>query len=218
LPERVIFSTHSSRSGVVPNETLHDQHYYPERRLWRLCSRIPDYSTTMSRATVRAAVASYLAPATSHISFLSNVYSHPAKFTPEGDFFEGQDPGHTTGAVLFLYIGRQHETRAALGGPHHGRKVIEYDLMMDCFIRSMAPQSETAGADSDTFLDEMVAYIRADRNAGNPSVIFQWGEGSFPGSPDIEVDALYPRTLKGSGQVSQVYATIRTKVVEIIDS
>lgn len=172
----------------------------------------------MSRSTVRSALQSYLAPATSTIPFLSNVYAHPAKFTPEGDFFQGQDPGHTTGAVMFIYIGQQAERRAALGGPHSGRKIVEYDVVLDCFIRSMSAKSEDTGIDSDTFLDSLIAYIRADRNAGNPSVVFQWGEGSYPGGVDLEVMALYPRTLKGSGQVSQVYATVRTKVVEIVNS
>jgi len=172
----------------------------------------------MSRQTVRAAVASYLSPATSQLPFLGNVYAHPAKFTPEGDFFDGQDPGHSNGVVMFIYIGRQDERRAALGGPHNGRKVVEYDLILDCFIRTMGSKAEDCGAASDQFLDALVAYIRADRNAGNPSVIFQWGEGSYPGSVDIEVQALYPKSLRGSLQASQVYATVRTKVVEIVDS
>lgn len=172
----------------------------------------------MSRATVRQTIATYLEPSTSNLPMLGNVYPHPAKFTPEGDFFQGQDPGHNTGAVIFIYIGRQEERRAALGGPHNGRKVVEYDVVLDCFIRSMAAQSQDAGADSDTFLDALVEYIRADRNAGNPNVVFQWGEGMYPGGVDIEVQALYPRSLKASYQTSQVYATVRTKVVEIVDS
>jgi len=182
----------------------------------------------MSRATIREAVTSYLSPAQSNLPFLGNVYPHPAKFTPEGEFFDGQDPGHSTGAVIFIYIGRQEERRAALGGPTNGRKVVEYDVVLDCFIRSMAVKSEDAGADSDTFLDALVEYIRADRTAGTSAdstgpyastgYIFQWGEGGYPGATDIEVQALYPRTLRASGQATQVYATVRTKVVEIVDA
>ena len=90
--------------------------------------------------------------------------------------------------------------------------------MLDCFIRSVAQKSQDCGAASDTFLDSLVAYIRADRNAGNASAVFQWGEGLLPGGNDIEVDALYPRTLQGSGQVTQVYASVRTKVLEIANT
>ena len=183
----------------------------------------------MSRSTIRAAVASYLSQgAGTSIPYLSNVYPHPAKFTPEGDFFVNEDPGHNTGAVIFLYIGKQMERRAAMGGPTTGRKVVEYELIMDCFIRSAAVKSENCGADSDTFLDALVTYIRADRNAGTAATstgpyagtgyIFQWGEGTFPGGEDIDIQALYPRTLKGSGQITQVYASVRTAVLEIANS
>jgi hypothetical protein len=170
----------------------------------------------MSRATVRAAVQAYLAPANSAIPFLGNVYAHPAKFTPEGEFYDGQDPGHSTGAVIYIYISEQVEHRIALGGPHAGEKAVEYMIHMDCFIRSQGQRTEDAGADSDTFLDALVAFIRADRNAGKPSVIFQWGEGTFPGGSDIQVDALYPRPVRAGNQVSQVFASVRTKVVEIV--
>lgn len=172
----------------------------------------------MSRQSVRATVAAYLNPAVAGIPYLSNVYPHPAKFTPEGDFFQGQDPGHSNGAVMFIYIGRQEERRVALGGPHDGRKAIEYEIMLDCFIRSTSSKSEDCGVASDEFLDALVARIRADRNAGNPAVVFQWGEGQFPGGVDIEVQALYPKDLRGSAQTTQVYATVKTKVIEIIDS
>ena len=171
-----------------------------------------------SRALVRDAIFNYLKPETSNLPFLAHVYDHPAKFTPEGEFFDGQDPGHQTGAVIFLYFQRSSEYRAALGGAHNGRKVVEYDLMLDCFIRSTSPKAEDAGMDADTFLDALVDYIRADRNAGNPSVVFQWGEGTNPGARDIEVEALYPRSLMGSQQVTQTYATVRTTVVSIINS
>lgn len=167
---------------------------------------------------MRAAVQRYLDPANSSIPYLSHVYDHPAKFTPEGDFYDGQDPGHQTGAVIFLYIARQSEHRAALGGPHNGRKVVEYELLLDCFIRSTSPKAEDAGAAADEFIDALVARIRADRNAGDPTVVFQWGEGTDPGGPDIEIEALYPRTVRGSQQLTQTYANLRTTVLEIANT
>lgn len=171
-----------------------------------------------SRGNVRAAIAAYLSSPNANIPYLAHVYQHPAKFTPEGEFFDGQDPGHQTGAVIFLYIGRQMEHRIALGGPHNGRKAVEYELVLDCFIRSTSPQAEDAGTAADDFLDALVAWIRADRNAGNPALIFQWGEGANPGGPDIEIEALYPRSIRGSQQVTQTYASLRTTVVEIVQS
>lgn len=167
------------------------------------------------RTAARTAIQSYLDPANSDIDYLGKVYAHPAKFSPEGDFFENTDPGHTTGAVVYLYLQRQSEQRAALGGSHSGRKVTTFDLVLDCFIRSTSNLSEDCGEAADAFLDALVDRIRADRNAGDPSVIFQWGEGSTVGGRDIEIEALYPRTIMGAQKVTQVYASVRLSVLAI---
>ena len=172
----------------------------------------------MSRATVRAAVASYLTGA--GITNLSSVKQFPAKLTPEGDFFEGEDPGHSSGAIIFLYIENQKENRIALGGPHNGRKAIDYTFILDCYLRSTHQKSEDAGFDNEAFLDSLVAAIRADRNAGAPSIIFQWGEGAngAAGGPDIDITSYYPRQINGKASATQVTSVVRVSVVEIIDN
>ena len=167
------------------------------------------------RSAVRATVQAYLDPKASGISGLGHVYAHPAKFTPEGDFFDNTDPGHSVGTVVYIYLGRQSERRVALGGAHNGRKLTEIEIILDCFTRSTDPQAETCGIASDAFLDALVDRIRADRNAGNPNVVFTWGEGKFPGSTDIEIDALYPRNLLGAAATTQVYASVRLTVQAI---
>jgi hypothetical protein len=167
----------------------------------------------MSRTAVRAQVATYLSGA--GVTFLNTVKPFPAKFTSEMEFFQGEDPGHSSGAIVYLYIASQKESRIALGGAHNGRKAMEYEFVLDCFMRSMHRKSEDAGADNDTFLDSLVTAIRADRNAGNPSLIFQWGEGNFPGGVDIDITSYYPRTINGSSTTTQVYSQVRVMVIEI---
>ena len=170
----------------------------------------------MSRATVRAQITDYLS--NYGITNLSGVKPFPAKFTPEMEFFAGEDPGHSSGAIIFLFFETERETRIALGGAHDGRKAVEYSVVLDCFMRSTHRKSEDAGADNEAFLDSLMAAIRADRNAGNPAVIFQWGEGTFPGSPDIEVVSYYPRLLNGAGSTTQIYSTVRVSVIEILNT
>lgn len=170
----------------------------------------------MSRATVRAQIASYLSGA--GITYLSTVKPFPAKFTPEMEFYAGEDPGHSSGAIVYIYFASQIEDRIALGGTHSGRKSVEYEVVLDCFMRSTHRKSEDAGADSEAFIDSLVDAIRADRNAGNAQIIFQWGEGTFPGSPDINVTSYYPRSLAGSAMTTQTYSQIRVTVVEIINA
>jgi len=171
----------------------------------------------MSRAAVRDAVVSYLSSA--GIEFLSTVKAFPPKFTSEQEFYSYDgDDSHNSGAIVFVWISSQRESRIALGGPHDGRKAVEYEFALEVYFRSSHPKAEDAGADNDTFLDSLTAAIRADRNAGAPSVIFQWGEGTFPGSTDIEVASDFPRVLRGSGSATQTYSNVRVSVVEILES
>jgi len=170
----------------------------------------------MSRATVRAAIANYLTNA--GITNLSSVKSFPAKYTPEMEFYAGEDPGHSSGAILFIYFESQQETRIALGGAHSGRKAVEYTVVLDCFFRSTEPKSEVAGQQNEAFIDSLEAAIRADRTANSAGVIFQWGEGTFPGSADLNVTSYYPRMLAGGQSVTQIYSSIRVSVIEILNT
>ena len=170
----------------------------------------------MSRTTVRAAIASYLESA--NITFLSSVKPFPAKFTPEMEFFEGEDPGIQSGAIIYLFIGRESERRIALGGPHDGKKAVEYSFTLDCFFRSMKRKTEDVGEDNETFLDSLITAIRADRQAGAPGVIFQWGEGVNGGGADIDVTSYYPRSLNGTASATQVFSSVRVSVVEILNT
>ena len=170
----------------------------------------------MSRAAVRAQIVDYLSNA--GITNLSGVKPFPAKFTPEMEFFAGEDPGHSSGAIIFVFFESERETRIALGGEHSGRKAVEYSVVLDCFMRSTHKKSEDAGADNEAFLDSLAAAIRADRNAGNPAIIFQWGEGTFPGGADLDIVSYYPRLLNGSASATQTYSTVRVAVIEILET
>jgi hypothetical protein len=168
----------------------------------------------MSRSTVRAAIVSYLENA--GITSLSTVKPFPAKFTPEMEFYAGEDPGTQEGAIIYTFVSRESEKRIALGGSHSGKKAVEYEFVLDCFFRSTKRKTEDVGADNETFLDSLISAIRADRQAGAPTVIFQWGEGILPGGSDIEVTSYYPRLLNGAGSTTQVFSSVRVAVVEIL--
>jgi hypothetical protein len=170
----------------------------------------------VSRASVRETIATYLEGA--GITHLSSVKRHPPKFTSEQEFYQDDDPSHNSGVIIFIYFAAQKETRIALGGAHDGRKAREYEVHLDCYLRSNHRKSQEAGEDNEAFLDSLTAAIEADRNAGAPTIIFQWGEGTFPGSADIEVDSDYPRLINGGGSVTQIYSSVRVSVVEILNT
>ena len=168
----------------------------------------------MSRATVRSAIQSYLQSA--GINHLTKVNAHPPKVTSGGEFYASQDPGHDSGAVLFLHLAQQYESREAVGGPTSGQKFRYYTCAIICVFRSKKPKTEDVGADNDEFLDSLVTAIEADRNAGNRAVIWQWGEGSLLYGDDIKVRAEMPRPIRL--QISQVFSVCEVTVIESLST
>lgn len=168
----------------------------------------------MSRATIRAAIGEYLSSA--NITNLSKVLAQPPKFTSGGEFFQGQDPGHGSGAVIYIHLSQQNEYRIALGGPHNGLKMRPYVVGLICVFRSKKPDTQDVGDDNDAFLDSLVAAIEADRTAGNPQTIFQWGEGDDLYGVDIKVRAEMPSPIRQ--QMSQVFSVVEVTVLEMINT
>ena len=105
----------------------------------------------MSRTTVRTQFINYLNSA--GITYLSEVKNFPAKFTPEGEFYDNEDPGHATGCIVYPYIEAQREKRIELTGATGGGKEIAYTVVFTCIFRSSKRKTEDAGADSEAFLD-----------------------------------------------------------------
>ena len=170
----------------------------------------------MSRTTVRNQFVNYLNSA--GITYLSEVKNFPAKFTPEGEFYQGEDPGHQQGCIVFPYIEAQNEKRIELTGALGGGKEIAYDVTFTCIFRSNKRKTEDAGVDAETFLDSFTNAIRASKNCGGNGPIFQWGEGTTNGGQDIEVVSYYPRQINGSASVTQVVSTVRVRIIEITPS
>ncbi len=169
--------------------------------------------STASRVAVTAAIQTYLQNA--GITYLSNVYSYPAKFTPEGEFFSGEDPGIESGAMIFMRLGQQHEVRMSLQGLPPGGKMVYYKLELTCLFRSTKPKSQDAGLDNDTFLDSLLTAIRASKTAGTTDgTVWQIGEGSQRGGPDLELEVFFPRPLASSNGVTQTNSKLVVDVLQ----
>ena len=176
----------------------------------------------MSRASVRGTITAYLLTkgpvpdGDGTIPFLVNVYGFPAKFTPEGDLYPQDDPGVQSGAILYVYMGRSSDNRVAFGGRHGGRKWVPYEITLRCLFFSQKALSQDAGYDNEAFLDGLVATIRADRNAGEPSVVFELGEGGVNGGPDIEVTSYYPQDVKGALSTTLTVSEVKIQTVQVL--
>lgn len=160
----------------------------------------------MSRASIRAEVASYLTGA--GITGLTTVYQHPPKQTGEGEFIA---PGNDAGAVIFVHLSQQSERRIADGGPTSGMKMRAYQVALICVYRSKEPDTETVGAGNDAFLDSLVTAIEENRA---PGPIWQWGEGDTLSAPDIHIEAGMPRPIRQ--QASQVWSIATVDVLELL--
>ena len=170
----------------------------------------------MPKSTVTTAVYDYLTPTASQIPLLGTVYRALPKIANEADLFANSYPGLGLGAVIYLFFTEQSEHRIAFGGPHDGRKFRVYELGLLIVFKSDLRQTEDGQEAFDTFIDNLTAYIQADRNAGNPNVIFQWGEGGEQGGPDIRLTYTFPRTLDGGVTLYQAVAHVT--VCEILDT
>lgn len=167
----------------------------------------------MGMATVYEAISSFLDPTTSGITYLGEIYSALPKVANENDLFNFVPPGTGVGAIIYTFISNRSETRIALGGAHDGRKWVQYGLTLLCVMKSDLQTAAEGQATFNTFLDSLIDYIRSNRNAGDPSVVFQWGEGGQRGGPDIDIQLPVPKTADGGVTVFQ--AVCKVAVIEI---
>jgi hypothetical protein len=170
----------------------------------------------MPKTEVRNALYKYLEPANSNIKYLGTVYPALPKVSNESDLFNFVPPGTGVGALIYMFIEHQEETRIAFGGPHSGRKFRPYSLSLLCILKSDLSDASAGQVAFDEFIDSLTASIESDRNAGDPSVIFQWGEGGQRAGPDIRIDYPVPKTV--NGQVMLFQAVVRVTVCEILNT
>ncbi len=128
-----------------------------------------------------------------------------------------------------MFFTSQREERKALGGQHNGRKMRIYDLGLLIVFKSDATTTVAGQLAYNTFIDALTAWIQADRNAGTEAaslggsgpyvgtgVVWQWGEGTNLGGPDIVIDHFIPRTLDGGVTLFQSVAHIT--VIEFLNT
>lgn len=175
----------------------------------------------MPLSDVSNAIYHYLQPSNSNIPNFGTLYQSLPKVASESDLFLNSYPGSMVGATIFMYFTNQVEQRKALAGQHDGRKLVHYTLSLLINFKSDLPSTEDGQIAYYAFLDALTEWIRADRNAGtesvalggsgpyaNTGVIWQWGEGTELGGPDLEFQHFIPRTLKGEVVLFQSLARI----------
>ena len=175
----------------------------------------------MPLSEVSNAIYYYLHPDQSNIANFGTLYQSLPKVADEADLFTNTYPGVGVGATVYMFFTNQKETREALGGPHDGRKLREYTLTLMIIMKSDLPTTEAGQLLYNQFIDDLTAYIQADRNAGTEAValggfgpyaatgyVWQWNEGSINGGPDLDIQHLIPRTIDGEVTLFQSVAHV----------
>ncbi len=168
----------------------------------------------MSRASVRAAAALYLGGRPqptrptmyrdSAVTLLGTLWSAKAREVDDDDYWPMN--GQISGAVAFVHLVESIEQRDSFGGggdgntPPAGLKKIEYRFYLEAFFKSKQQRGENAQADYDTFLDSLVARMRADRTWGTGGQTYDtiWAAGEniqiATGEPDWSEQRFYAET------------------------
>lgn len=164
----------------------------------------------MSRATVRRAIVDRLTD--SHLTGLGTVFRGQPTAFDDDDFLANAPQGQAWGVVLAVHIGPTNEYRIGYGGAHGGQKRVDYtvDLRIALRCTDTAHDPGLAAEDAyDAFLDDLKAWIRADREAMAPGVVWQWAEGGMTDDTDPPVQ------LQNS---VQVWGRLTVQVTEMIDA
>ena len=120
--------------------------------------------------------------------------------------------GQGSGVVVYIHLRRQSEFRMALGGATSGMKMRSYKCTLICLMNSKKTNAEECDADNDTFLDSLTGAIQANRNAGNPAAVFQWGEGDTLYGVDVMIDSHFPRPIRQ--QTMRQFSLVEVTVLE----
>jgi hypothetical protein len=124
----------------------------------------------------------------------------------------GGNPQHQ--CVLIVTVMRESEARAALGGEHSGRKRIDYDVSLEIFHRTTAPDPDAALEHFDEVIDAVKARLREDRRLGKTEdIVWQAGEGAY----GIQSDFFVPEGNIG-GEPIEHYGRIQFEVTIWITS
>ncbi len=183
----------------------------------------------MPLTEVSNAIFDYLQPSNSNIANLGTLYQALPKVANEEDLFVNTPPGTGVGATIWMFFTGQVESRKALGGQHNGRKMREYELGLLILFKSDLPTVLAGQLLYYQLIDDLTAYIQADRNAGTEAAnlggsgpyvgtgyVWQWGEGTNLGGPDIRIDHFLPRTEKGGVVIFQSVAHVT--VIEFLNT
>lgn len=131
----------------------------------------------MGRATVRAQIATYFAPA--NVAGLSTTYRARPKEIPGQAFNLSANGG--SGAVLVIHLPDDEVRRVTLGPAGTGSQKFDvHQVALELMFRSVKPDAQVAQDDHDALVDALMARFRADPTFGSTNLVPIWSAGETP--------------------------------------
>lgn len=137
----------------------------------------------MGRASVRAAIAAYFAPA--NVAGLSTLYRARPKSIPAQAFKLAAGSG--SGAVLVIHLATDEERRLTLGPPTAAQKFNVHDVAMELLFQSVKVDALAAMDDHDALVDALMVRFRTDRTLGSTNGVPIWQAGEDPAGIKLEL-------------------------------
>ena len=122
----------------------------------------------MSRATVRAAIQSFLAPPA--VAGLNVIWPTKPKDLGSKSFAEGQPAGTKSGAMAAIMCEHQHEKFEGFDGGG-GVRLITYLVRLEIFHRSTERKAEDAMAHFDSVVDGVCDRLRRNPSLGGAAIL-----------------------------------------------
>ena len=136
----------------------------------------------MGRATVRAQIASYFAPA--NVAGLSAIYrSRPNRIDPR---VYNLSAGFGSGAVMIIHMPNDDETRLTMGPTDAAQKFNKHDISIEVLFQSVKVDAMAAMDDLDALIDAFMVRFRADRTLGSTNNAPIWEAGQDPVGIKVE--------------------------------
>jgi hypothetical protein len=173
----------------------------------------------MGFATTRAAITSYLQDqmTAGNLPSIASISSAPQPINVADIYYQasGTSSGDEVniGAAVWLYLAEAHSLLYA--PPANWGQQYTLDLIV--LVNDPSGDGVNAQIIMDNALDELRSVIRANRNAGDPSVVFAWGVGDLlhAGSEDIRIMQHFPDTIGANTTAVNISAIIEVSVIAL---
>ena len=162
---------------------------------------------TAGRTGARAVLSAFIS--NPPIENLNQVFT---SFPKRINFQVNAGPGQMTRSAVVVFIAAERENRLAIGGATNGWKRVDYTVILQIYVHSLHPNSESAMADFDTLIDNIKDRLRSNHNFGDENGTLVW-QGAEP-----VINARYGEPATIAEGATEIYAELEFDITQMIQA